>query len=226
MATRNPIDAVDGVKKTASGKDSAVRDMDVSLEKIKQADAEISIRTTIKEFQRFSLLEKSYKEQKEEKAEILRLFTGRIRDKDAFAGDYQKSYRLVAERKDRVEKAVTISQVDKFSIPKKDTEMDVVKELVGDEFFAENFEKVTTIAIKKSVLNNKDLRLELSKILAKSLGKDGMKKYFEKKEEWVIKDGLDQRQYELDTDKLSEFRALVKPSKDSVKDSTSTEGDD
>jgi len=217
---KSTIDAADAVKKTTTGKDSAVREMDVASASLGQGQSQVSIRTTIKEFQRFSLLEKSYKEQKDEKAEILRMFVGNVRDKDALEGDYQKSFRLVAEKKDKVERAVTVSQRDSFSLPKKDTEMDLIKDLVGEEFFGENFEKVTTIAIKKSILNNKEKRRELSKILAKALGKDGMKKYFEKKEEWVVRDGLDQRQYELGKDKLTEFRGFVKPSKDSVSDST------
>lgn len=222
---KSTIDAADAVKKTATGKDSAVREMDVSTETLKQGNDQISIRTTVKEFQRFSLLEKSYKEQKDEKAEILRMFVGNVRDKDALDGDYQKSFRLVAETKDKVERAVTLSQRDSFSIPKKDTDMDIIKDLVGEDFFDENFEKVTTIAIKKSILSNKEKRRELSKILAEALGKDGMKKYFEKKEEWVVKDGLDQRQYQLGKDKLGEFRCLVKPSKDSVTDSTTVESE-
>lgn len=225
MATRNPLGAVDGVKKTASGKASTVRDVNVSQAVVKVGKDPIALRTTVKEFQRFSLLEKSYKEQKEEKAGIIRTFVGSLRDTNALAGDYQKSYRLVAEVKDRIEKAVTVSQVDKFSLPKKDGEMDDLKDFVGDEFFDENFEKVTTIAIKKSILNNKEKRRELSKILAEALGKEGMKKYFEKSEVWTVKDGLDQRQYQLE-DKLTDFRAIVKPSKDSVSDSTTAESGD
>jgi hypothetical protein len=205
------------------GKEPVVRDYDPKDASIEVGSGKKKenkrIKTLIKDFILFMRQEKSYKKQKEEVAEHIREFTGNLRDENALAGDYQKTYRLIESVDGGIETAVNVTQTDKFSKIIDDA-VQGIKKVVGDTFFNKFFEKDISISIKPEMLADKTARQELSEALVKALGVDGVKKYFVKEEAWAIKDGLDKGQYELGKDTLPKFREVVKQNADAISESS------
>jgi len=210
-------------KDVGDGKEPVVRDHDPKDASIEVGSGKKKenkrIKTLIRDFILYLRQEKSYKKQKEEVAEYIRDYTGKVRDENAFSGDYQKTYRLIEGLENGIETAVNVSHTDKFSKIVEEA-VDGIKKVVGDTFFNKFFEKDITISIKTEILADKKSRQELSEALIKSLGVDGVKKYFVKEEAWTIKEGLDKGQYELDPTVLPKFREVVKQNADAISESS------
>lgn len=234
---------VDTEVKTASGKKSALRavaldgseqvtvefldsveEIDDSGKKVKSKKKRVeqrNVREAVREFVVADNNAKAAKEQADEAAVALRNFVGPMRDDNAEQGDFHLSFRVDgAKQKSGQVFAVQVSAQDRFSCPKADKEIDVLRELVGSDFFDENFEKVVGIGLKKEVMDNAGIRKDLSGILLKALGPEKLKKYFEKKETWTAKKGLIKNQYELDKDTRDSLRAKCKPAADAVKNAS------
>lgn len=229
MAAKDALSKAGSGRTTPSGKKSNVRNVDpkdkeFSLEFKRKGQDEpdkITKKVTeaVAEFIRYRNLEESYKEQKSDMAEFIRKFVLELRDGNALQGDYQKTYRIVAGETKGVEKAVNVSQSDSFSAPKKD-DIENIKALVGDDLFDEILEKEQVISIRKEIMDNKAKRKELAAKLVEAFGKDEIKEWFVKEERWVAKSGLDKTQYKVGEDKLPELRKFLKPSADSIKDTS------
>jgi hypothetical protein len=216
--------------KTASGKASAVRAIDpqddaVTLEvgKDKEEVTEV-IKTTVRDFAKASDKEKEYKAEKDQAAAFLRKYVGDMRDENALEGDYQKTYRILGPTgKGGLQYAADVSQADKFSMPKDADLIEGLKDKLDKETFDENFEKVLTIQIKPEILKNDKKRREFSKVIIEAIGVEGLQKYFQKEEVYQVKAGLDKRQYEMEEEDRESILDVVKPSADSVKNTSYTE---
>lgn len=163
--------------------------------------------------------EKSAKDRKDEAALALRAYVKPIRDTNAYAGDYQKSFRVAGiVAKSGLQYGAMVAHMDRFTLPKKEVDIAAIKKLVGTKFFNEHFEKDITIAIKSEVLDNKALRKELTDKLVETFGVDGLKKYFKKEEVWAILPGLDKGQYDLDNETRTELLESCKQYADKVEE--------
>jgi hypothetical protein len=159
----------------------------------------------------------SASEKKEDAAAALRIYVKDIRDTNAYAGDYQKTYRVAGTvGNSGVQFGAAVAHQDRFSIPKKEVDIAALKDLVGKDFFNGHFSKDIQISIKKEVMENKDLRKELTQKLVDAFGVDGIKKYFNKEEVWSVKEGLDKAQYDLDKDTRAKFAEKCKQYADQV----------
>jgi hypothetical protein len=149
----------------------------------------------------------------------LRAYVKPIRDTNAYAGDYQKSFRVAGiVAKSGLQYGALVAHIDRWGLPKKEVDIAALKKLVGDKFFKEHFEKEITIAIKSEVLENKVLRKELTDKLLEALGVDGLKKYFKKEEVWTVTPGLDKGQYDLDNETRTDMLESCKQYADKVEE--------
>lgn len=177
------------------------------------------VKDAVREFIIYSNQEKSAKEQKDDAANALREYVKVTRDKNAYAGDYQKSYRVVGGlATSGMQYGAAVQQVDRTTCPKKESDIEAIKKLVGKKFFDQYFARELIISIKKDVLDNKDLRKELTNKLIEFFGVEGIKKYFTKEEVWAIKTGLDKGQYDLADETRVKFLEAVKFYADKVDD--------
>jgi hypothetical protein len=220
----------DKTQLTPGGEKSTMRtvtpaaDISVTLEKVtgsgkdkKTESIQKSVIDAVREYVIASNEEMSAKERKEDAAAALRLYVKDVRDNNAYAGDYMKTYRVAGIiAKSGIQYGASLSHMDRFSIPKKEVDIAELKKLVGSKFFDEHFLKEILISIKKEVLNNKDLRKELTDKLITAFGVEGIKKYFNKEEAWSVKEGLDKDQYDLDKDTRAKFAEKCKQYADQV----------
>lgn len=112
------------------------------------------------------------------------------------------------------------SAIDKFSAFGSLEDAKALQEEIGTGTFESCFEKEVIIAIKKDVVEDASKRKELSRILYETLGQDGIKKYFDRQEVWVSKDGLAQKFCTMDEPTKSTILKYTKPSKDAIKNSS------
>jgi len=215
------LNKIAGQTITASGNKSTARTVDPLDSSMRLEDgSDITIRDAVNKFVRNDVAEKTAKEQKEDAASILREYATQMRDTNATNGDYQKTYRILGNKNRGVQQAADLSQTDKFSIPKKDEDINALKSILGDRF-SDYLEREVSISIRPEVLKNRKLRTELSKRLAEAFG-DDLKNFFVKEEVWATVGGIDQRQYELDDTERVQMREKLKPAKDSVKNTSYT----
>ena len=179
------------------------------------------VKDTVRDFVIASTTEASAKEQKEEAAKLLRAYVGEIRDRNTYAGDYQKTYRVAGiVAKSGIQYGAQVAQQDRVTLPKKEEDIALIKTLVGKEFFDKQFSKDVKISIKKEVLENKAQAKELAGILLDKFGQDGLKKYFVKEEVWSVKEGFDKAQYELKDDVRKSVLGVATLYADSVVDAS------
>ncbi len=206
--------------KTASGEDSAVRALDAMNAIVVHDDGtEQNVAQAVVKYVIQDTEEKAAKAAKEKAAEVIRLFAGTVRDENALNGDYQKTLRIVGSEIKNTQYAVDASHIDKFSVPKKKADLDALKATLGTAFNS-IFEPTIEISIKKSVLENDDLRKELSAALFKALGADGIRKYFDKEETFRVKKGMAEAQYALEKTVREALRKNVKQTADALKDAS------
>jgi len=215
-----PLNQATVAIKTESGKASALRAIDPEKTAVTMDDGTIVVvKTAVNDYVKNILLKKSAEDQAADAAAVLRAYVGAVRDENAYQGDYQKSYRVIGSKTDKTQRAADVSQVDKFSVPKTE-DIKAIREALGDDVFKDVFEQVTTISIKKNILDNAKKRKELSEKLVEALGKEGIKEFFQKEDVYVIRKGMDQKQYALDPAVRTKLLEQVKQSADAVKDAT------
>jgi hypothetical protein len=132
-------------------------------------------------------------------------------DKLAYAGQFTKSMSAAGlDEKSRV----TFVTTDRFTIPQDDTSLIEIKRVTGAAY-EDMFETKRSITMKKEVLENETL---LNKIAA-VCDKAGMalSEVFEVGDKVVARSGLDEKQYNLSSEKLDIFRTLVKQYKPALK---------
>ena len=162
---------------------------------------------------------KSAKEQAEEAAQGLRVFaeefrTGRVRD----GARYQQTYRINGPMHKATKFAVSCAAQDRFSLPKKEKDIDAIRETVGKDFFDKFFERELSIEIRKEVLEDRKLRRELTdKLLEVFGGEAELKKWFVKGESWTIKSGLAEGQFELEEETRQAFQEKCPQYADQIK---------
>ncbi|MBD3260922.1 MAG: hypothetical protein GF334_04470 [Candidatus Altiarchaeales archaeon] len=219
--------------KTPSGKKSAIRAIDPTdtvIEVERETDGktsaeDIKVKAAITDYVQKLKTKKAAEEAAAEAADVVRFFVGLVRTDNARQGDYQKTYRLMGNKGQKTEYAVDVSENDKWSVSK---ELDLndkktreaLIEKIGQEDFDKLFEELTTIGIKKEILNNEALRKELSATLFKLLGKDGIKKFFRRETVWTVKKGTEKLQYELPEETVKEFKKIATQAADTVKDAS------
>lgn len=150
---------------------------------------------------------KAAKEQADEAAQGLRVFAKEFRETRYKETDkFQTTYRINGEATKTIQFAVFAAAQDRFSLPKKEKDIDEIRKIVGKDFFKKHFERVLNIGIRKEVMENRKLRRELTNKLIDAFGgEDELKKWFVKEEIWSVKPGLREGQYELDDEKREEF---------------------
>jgi hypothetical protein len=159
------------------------------------------VKDTVRDFVIASSNEASAKEQKEDAAKLLREYVSTVRDRNAYSGDYNKTYRVAGiVATSGLQYGAQVAQQDRVNLPKKEEEISLIKTLVGKEFFDKQFSKEVKISIKKEVLENKAQSKELAQLLVDKLGAEGIKKFFTKEEVWTVKEGFDKAQYDLKED--------------------------
>ena len=126
-----------------------------------------------------------------------------IQDNDGFNHSHSKSYEVVGN--DETVKYVT---QDRFTLNSDDE--DNIKEVVGDDFFNDNFEVDTTVTLKKDVFSDEEKQEKLMSLLTDPEMGNLFAEFFETKQVLKTKKGLDTKQYKLDTDQLTDLRIFVK----------------
>lgn len=217
--------------KTASGKKSAVRAIDPQDDTI-TLDVEVgdeiestteTVKGQVRAFVQASNSEKAFKDQKETAARYLREYVTVMRTENALNGDYQKTYRLLGPKTKDAQFSADLSHNDKFSLPKDQSLIEGLKDVLDKDTFDETFEKVLTIQIKPEILKNDAKRREFSKMIVEAIGVEGLRKYFEKEEVYQVKKGLDKRQFEMEKEDREALFEVITPSADTVKNTTITE---
>lgn len=220
MARRKSSDVavlIGGNAKTATGNDSVARIVDPQDALL--SDKSKSVKQAVSDYVEANKAFKDAEMKAKAAGEDVKAFIKDLRDKNAVAGDYQKTYRVLGNEVSGLKHAADVSQVDKWSIPKSDIEMDVLKDTVGEDFFKKVMSKEITISIRKEIMENKTARSELTAKLVAAFGSD-LNKYFVKEEVWETAEGLTKLQYELDKGTMDKMRAILKPSSDQIKDAS------
>lgn len=205
---------------TASGKKSEARAVDpedTTVEVDSKKDPQV-VKLAVRKYCTALKSKKEAEEAAAAAAEVLRAYVSAVRGENATQGDYQKTYRVVGERRDKVMYATDVSQSDKWS-PIKGVDLKDLRTQFPAAFDGVA-EEETTIKIRDDVMKNRAKRLALSKALEAALGVQGIKEYFEKETVWVVKDGMDKKQYELDGDEKVVLEKGFKQVSDSVKDAS------
>jgi hypothetical protein len=206
---------------TASGKKSEVRAVDPqdTVVEVENKSDPQPVLEAVRKYCKALAEKKAAEEAAAEHAEVLRAYVGELREGNAKQGDYQKTYRVVGERKDKVLFQADVSQSDKW-IAIKGVDLKAVRSKVGAVFFDAIAEEDTTISIKDEILKNRAERVELSKALEAALGIEGIKKYFKKETIYVVREGMDKKQYALPDAEKAALEGGFKQAADTVKDAS------
>ena len=209
--------------KTASGKDSAARSLDpVDSTVVTEEGRVVRVVEAVTSYVLQDSAEKAAKEAKDKSAEVIRTYAGTVRDENAVHGDYQKTLCVLGQKVKGVQYAVNASNIDKFSVPKAKEDIEAIRTVMGPAFESV-FEQTVELSIKKNVMENDSLRKELSQVLFKALGVEGIKRFFEKEDTWKVKKGMAESQYALDKTVREALRTHAKQAADSLKDASSTD---
>lgn len=207
---------------TASGKTSKARGVDVSDHTLKTEDGrEKRIADSVKNYVVLLEKEKEVKTEKEQHSEIIRTHATAIRNYFRKHGTYLKTYRLIGDKINDYQYAVDVMENDKFSAPSINEDIQNLKTTLGENIFDQIFEEITTISIKKSVMDDENQRKELSKLLFQALGTDGIKKFFDRGTKWIVKEGLSEKIHTYEEKIQNTIRENLKQSEDSIKDASS-----
>lgn len=165
---------------------------------------------------------KAIKEQADEAAQGIRVFAKEFRE-ERFknTGKYKGSYRINGEKTAATQYAVSCAAQDRFSLPKKEEDIDTIRKLVGKSFFNKYFERELNISIRKEIMEDKKQRRELTdKLIDAFGGEEELKKWFVKEEVWTVKPGLLEGQYDLDEETRQSFSDLCPQYSDQVKNAS------
>jgi len=207
-------------KKTASGKDSAARTLNpVNSTVVTDDGEEVRVVEAVTQYVLQDTAEKSAKAAKERSGEIIRTYAGTVREENALAGDYQKTLCVLGREVKGVQYAVSASNTDKFSVPSAKEDIEAIKAVMGSAFDTV-FEQTVELSIKKNVMEDDSLRKELSQVLFKALGVEGIKRFFKKEDTWRVKKNMAENQYTLDKTVREALRTHAKQAADALKDAS------
>ncbi len=163
---------------------------------------------------------KAAKEQADEAAQGIRVFVEEHR-KERFTNTdrYQGSYRVNGEVKGKTQFAVQVNAQNRVSLPKKEKDMDALREIVGKDWFGKVFERVLNIGIRKEVLEDRKKRRELTDKLIEAFGEEGLQEWFVKSEDWSVRPGvaINEEFFALDEEKREEAQAICPQYADQIK---------
>jgi hypothetical protein len=206
---------------TPAGKKSAARAIEPDDTTVILEDgSEVTVKTAVAAYVKALAASKAAKNEADGHAEVVRTYVGAVRDDNAEAGDYQKTYRVLGSKAAGTQFAVDVSQSDRFGV-NKDVDWGTLRQLLGDSDFEKLFEEETVIQIKPEVLKNEKMRKKLSKVLFEALGTEGIKEYFLRETTFSVKPGMVEEQYTLEPELRTVLRENTKQVADSVKDATS-----
>ena len=201
-------DAIDINKKAkpSAAKKSTMPVIDISETDLVPSSLLAEVEKAIKEFPVFQKEEKEAKAEKEYAAEVIVDLVRRHQDKEAFSGDFSKSYEVKGS-----ENSVKYITADKFSV--KDADKEKLKKLFKKSY-DELFEEKLEVSLKAEVLNSEDLQEELMNLV----GKENFSKFFDVETTFKTKVGFDENLYKnVSADKVDEVRTLVKQNKPSIR---------
>lgn len=179
------------------------------------------VKTSVRSFVKALKQERDLKAQKAEAIEVLRKYVGELRDKNAYAGDYQKTYKVLGPvEEDGLVYATDVTQTSKYSLPKDQKDIEALKALIPADLFDEVFEKELSISIRPEILKDDTARKEFTRLILDCMGVEGLKKYFNKEETYKVKKGFDEKQYHIDPDHRRAILDVAVPASDSVKDTS------
>lgn len=206
---------------TASGNPSKTRGVNVSDHTLKTDGGEINVAHSVKNYVVLLEKEKEVKKEKEQHSDIIREHTTAIRNYFRKQGTYLKTYRLVGNQEDKYLYAVDVQENDKFSVSSNKEDIKNLKTALGEDIFKKIFEEITTISIKKSVMEDEVQRKELSKMLFQAIGTEGIKKFFDRGTEWSVKKGLSKNIHTYEEKIQNIIKSNLKQSADTIKDASS-----
>lgn len=195
---------------TKNGKSSNVRGI---------SPTDSSIKKALIDFVTLSKEEKRIKEEKDKAANTLRTFIANVRNFFAKKSIFTKTYRI-EEKTDDIVYAVDITASERYTLPTNKEDISKLKKELSKGVYDQLFEESITIKIKDIIANDPKKRKELLKILVDTLGEDKFKEYFTKEESIDIKEGFMEKVYQLSDDEREILFRYVKPSLDSVKDTS------
>lgn len=135
-------------------------------------------------------------------------FARPLQDKAAREGNFVKSLEIQGKTS-----TLTYTTSDKFSVPADEDTQVEIRNLLGQKTFDEFFETTMNVGIKSHVLKDDKLVNKIVGVLQKA----GIEDIFEVTEKLTARKGLDQKQYNLDDNKLKVFRTLVPQYKPALK---------
>jgi hypothetical protein len=205
---------------TKTGAESKVRSVDAKEETVVVFGKPKHVGPAVSGYVMTLSEEKRLKEEKEVFAETLRIFSRQVRDYFTNEeNEHRKTYRILGNAKNKFQYSVDASENDKFSYSKDKEDMNFLKKALGD-VFEDLFEENIIIAIKKSVMDNKKKRKELSMKLLEMFGKEGIIEYFDRNIEWELKKGLADTKHTLTKKVQDILNKNLKQAADTLKDSS------
>lgn len=139
--------------------------------------------------------------------ETVSSYVSSVQDSKAFKGEFFNSYKIPTQVGE-----LTATTKNVFKINTEDEKL--LKKLFGNRYETYIAEKMEVV-LKPEVLEDEKLQDEL----IEALGEDGFAKFFNTFTSLKVKDNYDERIYEFakNADKLAEIRAIVQPSKTTLK---------
>ena len=139
--------------------------------------------------------------------ETVSSYVSSVQDSKAFNGEFFNSYKIPTQVGE-----LTATTKNVFKINTEDEKL--LKKLFGNRYETYIAEKMEVV-LKPEVLEDEKLQDEL----IEALGEDGFAKFFNTFTSLKVKDNYDERIYEFakNADKLAEIRAIVQPSKTTLK---------
>ena len=206
---------------TKTGNESTARGVDATEETIHIDGKPKHVAPAVSGYVMALSEEKRLKAEKEEFAQILRTFSKQVRDYfTKVEKEHRKTYRILGNVKNGFQYSVDASENDKFSYSKDKEDMNTLKDALGD-VFNDLFEESILISIKKSVMDNKKKRKELSLKLIEMFGRDGIVEYFDRVVEWELKKGLSETIHTLSKEIQDILNDKLTQAADTLKDSSS-----
>lgn len=127
------------------------------------------------------------------------------KDREAFAGNFQKSYKIAGDN----DTTVTLVTANKWSFAEDDLED--INEILGDDA-DDLIEKDYTVKIKSDVFTDEDRQQELMNLLG-----DRWNDFFETTVSHKPVSDFDEKIYKLGKEKVDDLRVYMKQSKPSVR---------
>lgn len=129
-----------------------------------------------------------------------------IYEKDAFDGNFHKSYYICGE-----EETITFVTSDKFSAPTND-EIPELQEILKDKF-EDSIKKEVEVKLRPEVFSNKQLQRSLLELIPK----ERFSEFFISETRWEICEGFDQKRFSFGRKIYDRLANIIKQAKASLK---------